>query len=341
MHVLLLCMANFHKERENESLERLERVMDGLPPFCNRFFLGLSQTTSPLTRLNYAYDLRLFFRFLTTDVDVFVGKSNSDIDVDSLKEITPFHIELFAHHVRNGERGVMRKIACLRTFFNYFYRKGELPNNVITKVDLPKLHEKPIVRLDFNEIRELLEIANEGNGLSKVQRRYHSATALRDTTIIFFFLSTGIRVSELVGINVGDIDIEKGTFKVTRKGGNQVILYLPEELQMQLELYLGGSETCQSESNLPLFKSLQGRRINVRTVQNLIGKYAKLAVPLKNISPHKLRSTFGTNLYRSTKDIYVVADVLGHRDVNTTKKHYAAITEDVRKEAATKVKVLG
>ncbi len=83
-----------------------------------------------------------------------------------------------------------------------------------------------------------------------------------------------------------------------------------------------------------MFISLQNKRISVRAVENLVKKFAQIASPLKKISPHKLRSTFGTNLYRETKDIYIVADVLGHKDVNTTRKHYAAINEDMRKSVA-------
>ena len=88
-----------------------------------------------------------------------------------------------------------------------------------------------------------------------------------------------------------------------------------------------------------LFVSLQNKRMGVRTVEKLVKKYASYATPLKHITPHKLRSTYGTNLYRETNDIYVVASVLGHKDVNTTRKHYAAMTEDIRREAATKVKL--
>ena len=88
-----------------------------------------------------------------------------------------------------------------------------------------------------------------------------------------------------------------------------------------------------------LFLSLQKKRIGVRAVEKLVKKYASIAAPLKHITPHKLRSTFGTNLYRETGDIYVVAAVLGHKDVNTTRKHYAAIQEDIRRTAADKVKL--
>ena len=84
---------------------------------------------------------------------------------------------------------------------------------------------------------------------------------------------------------------------------------------------------------------MQYKRINVRTVEILVKKYSKIVSPLKKITPHKLRSTYGTRLYNETGDIYIVADVLGHRDVNTTKKHYAAITEDNRRKAANMVKL--
>ena len=86
-----------------------------------------------------------------------------------------------------------------------------------------------------------------------------------------------------------------------------------------------------------LFLSLQKKRMDVRSVQNLVKKYARVITPLKNISPHKLRSTFGTNLYNETGDIYLVADVLGHSDVNTTRRHYAAMSDENRRVAAHKI----
>ena len=128
---------------------------------------------------------------------------------------------------------------------------------------------------------------------------------------------------------------------MTRKGGNQAILYFSEEVGDALGAYLAQKE---NDTKVPpeehaLFLSLQYRRISVRAVENLVKKYAKIVTPLKKITPHKLRSTYGTALYRETGDIYVVADVLGHRDVNTTRKHYAAITEDHRRSVADAVKL--
>lgn len=344
-------MSNFHKEREVQAIKRLDEILKELPTICRRFFMGIAQTTSPLTRLAYGYDLRTFFDFLVKETGEFHGKLSTNLDKHDISAIEIFHIELYMDFLAKGEVTdiqnanvtIARKLSCLRAFFKYLYRKDEITSNIMQKIDLPKLRDKPIIRLDTNEVIRVLDVADDGNGLTKGQQRFHNATGLRDETIIIFFLSTGVRISELVGLNCGDLDMENGSFRITRKGGNQVILYMPDELKGQLERYMiYRSETDQflDNADLPLFKSLQNKRISVRAVQDLVKKYAKVGAPLKKISPHKLRSTFGTNLYRATKDIYVVADVLGHRDVNTTKKHYAAISDDVRKEAAEKIKIV-
>ena len=157
--------------------------------------------------------------------------------------------------------------------------------------------------------------------------------------VALVFLGTGIRISECVGLNIDDFDFEQNAFVVTRKGGKEVILYLSDEVADALKDYLVERKEIEA---LPghenaFFLSIQRRRITQRAVENMVKKYAAIAAPLKKkISPHKLRSTFGTNLYRETGDIYLVADVLGHSDVNTTRKHYAAIAEDHRRIAAQK-----
>jgi site-specific recombinase XerD len=96
---------------------------------------------------------------------------------------------------------------------------------------------------------------------------------------------------------------------------------------------------AEEGSENALFLSMQKKRIAVRSVENLVKKYSRLVTPLKKITPHKLRSTYGTSLYKETGDIYLVADVLGHSDVNTTKKHYAALEDERRRSARNKVKL--
>ena len=137
-------------------------------------------------------------------------------------------------------------------------------------------------------------------------------------------------------MNIDDIDLKNNGIKIIRKGGNEVIVYFGDEVLEALLPYL--EERKQIEA-LPghtnaLFLSMQKKRMSVRSVENLVKKYAKTVTTMKNITPHKLRSTYGTNLYNETGDIYLVADVLGHKDVNTTKKHYASLEDSRRRMAA-------
>ena len=202
------------------------------------------------------------------------------------------------------------------------------------------MHEKPIIRLEPDEVATLLDIVENGEGLTEKQKQYHKKNVLRDMAILVLFLTTGIRVSELVSLNIKDLDFKNNSFVVTRKGGNRVVLYFDEETAEALTDYLEERKGEGSyELPSPLFLSMQGKRITVRSVENMVKKYAALAAPLKKISPHKLRSTFGTMLYGETGDIYLVADVLGHKDVNTTRKHYAAMSEENRRRASKAIKL--
>lgn len=346
-------MRSYFEERTISSLERIRKITDNLPYYVEEFFVGIENRTTPLTRLNYAYDLRIFFDFLSRKV--FRGKKEVlDISIEDLDKLAASDIELFlsylSHYTINGkeesctERGKSRKLATIRSFFKFFFNKGVLTANVAAKVAMPKLHDKEIVRLEsdgkINEIAAIINTADTGNGLSAKQQQFHKKTRIRDVAILTLFLGTGIRISELVGLNTEDIDFNSNAFVVTRKGGNRTILYFGDEVKAALEEYLVERNGDDAVKNEPaLFLSLRKKRISTREVQDLVKKYAKIVSPLKKITPHKLRSTFGTNLYRETGDIYVVADVLGHKDVNTTKKHYAAISDDIRKRAVKSVKL--
>ena len=339
----------YFEQREITCLERMDKIIDELPYYVRDFFVGVEQRTSPLTRLNYAYDLRVFFDFLTKKV--FKDKKIPEIELNDLSMLEGSDFEYFMSYLSNyiinekrercSEYGKARKLSTLRAFYRYFFNKNMLPANTPSKVLMPKIHEKEIIRLDSNdkvdEIGDMLYAVESGSGLTKKQIAFHNATKIRDTAIVTLFLGTGVRISELVGLNIEDFDFNSNSFVVTRKGGNRAVLYYNDDVKEAI-MYYYNERICNkkvSESERAFFLSLQNKRICTRAVQELVKKYAQIASPLKKITPHKLRSTFGTNLYRQTGDIYVVADCLGHKDVNTTKRHYAAITEDLRKRAGT------
>ena len=243
--------------------------------------------------------------------------------------------------ISNKENAVKRKISTLKSVFKYFYRAEKLSENIMERVQLPKLHSKEIIRLDIDEVAMMIDEAENGEGLSERQKAYHNKTKIRDVALLSLLLGTGIRVSECVGLNISDVDFKNNGILIHRKGGKEVTIYFSDEVKEALQNYFDERVLILEESGHEgaLFLSMQNKRLSVRSVEKLVKKYAKIISPLKKITPHKLRSTYGTNLYKETGDIYLVADVLGHSDVNTTKKHYAAIEDDRRKSARNIVKL--
>lgn len=343
---------SYHEQKDIENTKKLRALIRELPPFCADYFRGIEQNTSSRTRIAYAYDLRTFFEFLHQTNPQLKEVDNKNISLELLDQIEIMDIEEYIEFLKchstenkediiNTERGIMRKVSSLKSFYNYFYRNQRIRTNPASLIRLPKLHEKEIIRLEIDEVAKLLDQVEDGDELTEKQKAFHNKTKMRDLALMTLLLGTGIRVSECVGLNLDDIDFNIGGIKIYRKGGKEVIVYFGDEVQDALESYL-----IERDQIIPvpgheeaLFLSLQKKRMNVRSVENLVKKYAKLVTPLKKITPHKLRSTYGTNLYRETGDIYLVADVLGHADVNTTKKHYAALEDERRRSARNKVKL--
>lgn len=343
-------MADYYTQRNNKNIVAIEKLLENdLPAFCYDYFLGIDSQTSTLTRLNYAHDLKIFFFFLKERK--FRGRDVKDFTLDDLNQVTSNDIEYFlgflSHYNYDGkihtcnDRAKARKLSSVRAMFKYFFNKGYISVDNSAKVATPKLHEKPIIRLDSDEVYNIIDTAESGAGLTTHQMAYHEKNKVRDTAILMLFLGTGIRISELVGLNNEDLNFKDNSFVVTRKGGSKAILYFDEDVAAALQRYLEYKELNETECKEPnaLFVSNKSGRITVRAVENLVKKYAKIVSPLKKISPHKLRSTYGTALYKATGDIYIVADVLGHKDVNTTRKHYAAISDDNRRAVVGKVKL--
>ncbi len=343
---------SYHEQEDIENTKRIRGILKELPPFCTDFFRGIEPRTSARTRLAYAYDLKTFFDFLKQANPELKSKKLRDLPLSLLDEIKLMDLEEYMEYLKcystekredlmNTERGIMRKVSTVKSFYNYFYRTERIQNNPASLLQLPKIHEKEIIRLDVDEVARFLDEVEDGECLTEKQKAYHAKTKLRDLAMITLLLGTGLRVSECVGLNINDVDFRNGGLRIHRKGGKEVIVYFGAEVEYALQDYLSEREHIVPEegSEEALFLSMQRKRINVRSVEKMVKKYAQLVTPLKKITPHKLRSTYGTNLYRETGDIYLVADVLGHSDVNTTKKHYAALEDERRRSARNKVQL--
>ncbi len=351
-----------YQEAHRQKIQRqVTEILRELPPLCHDYIRSILSTTTPLTRLGYVHDLRTFFFYLVLERPPFGHLKPDGFTASDLEKVTLRDLEMYQEYLRlyvkpdygsdalfedqealpefttNQDVSIARKLSAIRSFYKYLYTHEYIRQNVTEKIAMPKIREKPIVYLDREEVSRMLDTVYSGEGLSERQKKYLNNTRLRDMAIICMLVGTGIRASELIGLDMDDVDLDSKGFVVTRKGGNQVILYFNDQVRDALEAYYRQRKEIEpfpGHENA-LFLSTQRKRISARALQDLVKKYASCAAPLKKrLSPHKLRSTYGTNLYRETGDIYLVAASLGHSNVNTTRSHYAASDEDQKRAAA-------
>lgn len=330
----------YHQNETYKNDLRLRELLNELPECARTYFRAMDQSTSSRTRLAYAYDLRVFFWFMIDENPLLKNKSPAELTLDDLSQLSVHDIEDFmmylkCYHphdnphktIRNNDEGISRKISCLRSFFNYFYRNDELPKNPAAYVNMPKLSNKVIVFLEPDEMAILLDGIEKGDEkMSPHQKKYYNKTKWRDLAITTLILGTGIRVSECVGLDIQDVSFRENSIKVHRKGGNEQVIYFGQEVEDALMDYMNMQRNMAAPaagSENALFLSMQNQRISVNAVQKMIVKYAQQFVPWKKITVHKLRSSYGTTLYQETGDLYLVSDVLGHKSVNTSKKYSA------------------
>lgn len=344
---------NYHDTTAMRTIIALRKITSNLPSFCKDYFRSLETTTTPKTRLSYGYDLKLFFYFLKQKNPIFRDLPTQKISLSHLEKIQAVDIEEFIEFLRlyedengivhtNREAGISRKLSSVRGLYNYFMKHQRISNNPTLIIDNPKKRSHNIIRLDPDEVAMLLDFVEQGTATMSDQKlRYFNKNKVRNLAIFTLLLGTGIRVSECVGLDMSDIDFRNNRIHIIRKGQKEDFVYFGDEVAEALHDYFDERENIKA---LPghenaLFLSTRRRRLCTRSIEHLVTDYASYLSTSKHITPHKLRSTYGTSLYRETGDIYLVAEVLGHNDVNTTKKHYAALDEDRKRQASNAVKL--
>lgn len=193
---------------KNETL--LRNLLQKMPPYCKQFFIGIEPTTSSRTRIAYAYDLNCFFDYLHENNPLCTKKDITEIPLSVLGNLAPMDIEEYLSYLKyyekdgvehtNDERGLKRKLASLRSFYRYLYKNEMIGQDPAVKVDMPKIHEKTITRLDIDEVANLLDEVESGESLTEKQQKFHEKTKTRDLAMMTLLLGTGIRVSECVGL---------------------------------------------------------------------------------------------------------------------------------------------
>ena len=279
---------NYNEQMNQNLILKLKTLQKDLPQFTEAFFRGIADSTQIKTRIAYAYDLKIFFYYLCTQNEKFIERSTTvdfylqDLDIIKAEDLDKFSEFLNLYSIpnkndsskyrtySNSENGKLRKLSSIRSFYNFYYKKELISSNPAMLIDMPKLHDKSIIRLEVNEVADLLDAIDKGNELTSKQKAYYAKTRLRDLAMISLFLGTGIRISECVGLNISDFNFKENSFIVTRKGGNQAILYYPDEVKRSLIEYLE-KDRLKIESAYDknaMFLSLQKKRITSRAVEN-------------------------------------------------------------------------
>lgn len=347
-------MPTYSDEVEAINENKIRDILkNDLPDFARKYFSSISNTRSARTRLEYAYDMRAFFDWMQNsagfrDIDLKTQPA-SILDRMTIDDFQEYLETLKVRKTASGSSASTslstraRKIISLRSFITYYYRIGEIKTDFAVFIEVPKVNETPIVTMDRNEVARYLAAIKNTDGMNSNELLRHEKTYLRDVAIAMTLFGTGIRVSELVGLDRKDLDFYQAKLIVRRKGGDIDEVYFGPLVQAALEDYVneGRPALAPPPGENALFLSMHHKRLTVSSVQKMVKKYAgRAGIADKKITPHKFRKTFGTNLYEETGDIYLVADALHHSSVETTRKHYAKMSEDHKRIAAKKSETL-
>lgn len=325
-----------YKETSNEIVEsKIAQELATLPSYVSSFIVHKKFSTSPKTRLEYVRDIRLFLEYVCQSCEQHSCINPMDVTLEILDgldleflEYYPVYLSLYEKNGvkrKNSNVSIRRKLSSLRGFFSYLFLSDKISKDLTVKLEIPSIEKKNIIRLDKEESMRYLNTIVSGKGnLSEQSILYNKIQRQRDFTIVSLLLGTGMRISECVGLDIDDLDLPHHCMKINRKGGKEDILYLSDDVTALLEEYLDyrNTLTANPDSENALFLSSQKNRIGVRTVEIMVKKYKHKSGILKNITPHKFRSTYGTALYQATSDLYLVSSVLGHNSVQTTKDFY-------------------
>ena len=263
---------------------KLRELLKQMPGFAADYFRAIEPTTQSRTRIAYAYDMIVFFKFLKENNPSLKNTEIRDIKLSLLDELKAVDIEEYMDYLKyynkgdkeraNTETGIKRKLVALRGFYKYYYKRELITNNPTVLIDIPKLHEKEIIRLDADEVETLLNDVETGDGLSGRAASFHGKTAVRDLAIVTLMLGTGIRVSECVGLDIKDVDLDNDRINIVRKGGNESFVYFGNEVRQALIEYLEERkkiDAAEGNENA-LFLSSRKSRMTVRNVEILVKK---------------------------------------------------------------------
>jgi len=259
-------------------------------------YLVVEKNASKHTIANYIADLK--------DFDAKIG----DMDLSRVDYLT---IRKYLADLKNrnlSKRTMARKLSCLRTFFKFLYRDGYIKSNPASSIATPKLDKKLPVFLDEESVVKFITSPDPGDALGR-----------RDRAILETLYSTGIRVSELVNIDISDIDFISGFVKILGKGRVERLTPIGDKALSAIRFYIDERSKEGESKDKAIFRNKYGKRITDRSVRRIVDKYIKIASIKEKISPHSLRHSFATHLLNKGADLRSVQELLGHKNLSTTQ----------------------
>ena len=347
-------------KKENDIFLQCEELEKQMPGFLRGFFAYLRGNVLPMTRLAYLHDIRFFLQYLICETDLTAAEDIKQIKLEDLQQVQSVDVNMFIDYCRkykietdkavylyeNSNKTLARKKSSVSVLFKYLYRDGLVEKNITDGFDpirVSRPGEKEIKALQDDEVMIMLDAVSSGTGLTDRERIYWEKTKLRDKAILIFFVTYGLRLSELQQLNISSFNFARGEFKIFRKRGKESVMPLNKSATEVINDYIelerpSEDKISQEEDKDALFLSLQGKRMTERQIRELVKKYTSIALHTSRkggYSPHKLRATAATSLIGRGNSIYDVAALLDHEQVTTTQlyaRHKADVKRDLVKD---------
>lgn len=272
-------------------------------------YLKHERASSIHTQKNYYVDITQFFRFLEGLYPGISSEGASKIKRVDVRAVREFLGQMFG---KKAPSSIARKVATLRTFFQYCMKKGLVASNPAKEVATPKVPKKLPKFLTVDEVFTLIKATSEDG-----------SAGARDKAIVELLYASGLRVSELVGLNVDNIDLKENLVRVLGKGRKERIVPFGDKAKKALLRYLSLRHELAGEGSHEkgFFLNCRGGRLTVRSVERLIRKYIAKSGLQKTVTPHILRHTFATHLLGAGADMRGIQELLGHTSLSTTQKY--------------------
>lgn len=336
--------SDFYKKKKDKQIDKFNELSERLPNFVYNYLREIRDHREPSTLVAYSFDLLTFFEYLIQHNPLCRNMTPRQVPLEVMEHLTARDFDEYMDYLRNkgghsnNNQSISRKMTPIRGWYDYAVRYGDIAASPISGKGIGDREKKSdIIRLTVNQVNELVKKVQYTEVSSKHAKAYCEKTKQRDNALINLLLYTGIRVSEAQGLDMDDLDFKENRISVVRKGGKESYVYFQEDTAALLLEYINGERLKLAKGNpdeRALFLSIRHSRMCVKAIENLVKKYTREVTGNGKITCHKLRTTFGTNLYQKTSDIRLVADTLGHSSVNTTAKHYSAVEEEHRRKAA-------